>query len=78
MIFRKFKRKEKKQPLPVLKWADSEELWSTLVLKDEESISNRNPDVFEQHPNLQPRMRSVLLDWIIEVKIVELKQCFFN
>lgn len=61
------KKQEKKQPLPQLRWANSEELWALMIAKDEESVTTRNPDLFEQHPSLQPRMRAVLLDWIIEV-----------
>ncbi|XP_075215035.1 cyclin E isoform X2 [Lycorma delicatula] len=64
---KKSKSNEKRLPLPQLRWANSEELWDMMLMKDEESLAARDPDLFAQHPNLQPRMRAVLLDWIIEV-----------
>jgi len=54
-------------PLPPLSFADLPTLWQLMCDKDEDSLKLRDPDVFAQHPNLQPRMRAVLLDWIIEV-----------
>lgn len=52
-------------PLPCLSWADSEELWKSMVSK--ESIYYRTSNYMCRHADLQPRMRSVLLDWIMEV-----------
>lgn len=54
-------------PLPALTWADVPDLWDLMCFKDEESLKYRDPDMFNNHPNLQPRMRAVLLDWIAEV-----------
>ncbi|XP_061163487.1 G1/S-specific cyclin-E-like [Saccostrea echinata] len=52
-------------PLPTFSWADSQEVWTLMLRK--ESQYNRNHQMFDRHPTLQPRMRSILLDWIIEV-----------
>lgn len=38
-----------------------------MCVHDTTSTERRNADMFAQHPLLQPRMRSVLLDWLIEV-----------
>uniref|UniRef100_A0A1B6J588 Uncharacterized protein n=1 Tax=Homalodisca liturata TaxID=320908 RepID=A0A1B6J588_9HEMI len=54
-------------PLPQMDWADLSALWQTLCEKDEHSVETRNPDMFDHHPSLQPRMRAVLLDWLSEV-----------
>lgn len=35
--------------------------------KDEKASLEREPNMFDQHPGLQPRMRAILLDWLIEV-----------
>ena len=52
-------------PLPTLAWADSNEVWETMLEKDRKY--KRDSLYIRQHPSLQPRMRSVLLDWLIEV-----------
>lgn len=38
-----------------------------MCVQDAASTERRHPDMFDNHPLLQPRMRSVLLDWLIEV-----------
>ena len=53
-------------PLPELKWAEAIEVWEGLTQK--EQMYKRNANVLSRHPALQPRMRAILLDWIIEVK----------
>lgn len=65
---------ERLNPLPPLDWADLPSLWQMMCDKDEDSLKMRDPDVFAQHPNLQPRMRAVLLDWISEVSAVFLSK----
>lgn len=54
-------------PFPVLEWADHKELWRLMCSKDESTLSQRDPNMFDHHPSLLPRMRAVLLDWINEV-----------
>uniref|UniRef100_H2YUU9 Cyclin-like domain-containing protein n=1 Tax=Ciona savignyi TaxID=51511 RepID=H2YUU9_CIOSA len=56
---------QRASPLPVLSWADSDELWKSMVNK--ESVYHRNSNYMDRHVDLQPRMRSILIDWIMEV-----------
>ena len=52
-------------PLPELGWADPKEMWSVMLAKDR--LYTKDPLLLRRHPQLQPRMRAILLDWIIEV-----------
>ncbi|CAN7937741.1 unnamed protein product, partial [Ixodes hexagonus] len=52
-------------PLPQFFWADKENVWGLMVHKD--VIYTHSASVLERHPALQPRMRTILLDWLIEV-----------
>jgi len=55
-------------------WADSEALWKSMVCKEPDYKSNSS--YMSRHPDLQPRMRSILLDWIMEVSgVVETRNC---
>ncbi|KAF4532007.1 hypothetical protein B566_EDAN006552 [Ephemera danica] len=54
-------------PLPRLKWAESDLLWKSLMKQDLASKSQRSEEMFARNPQVQPRMRSILLDWLIEV-----------
>ncbi|KAK2193874.1 hypothetical protein NP493_5g17012, partial [Ridgeia piscesae] len=51
-------------PLPTLHWADSQEVWQLMLKKDKMYV--RNAQLLARHPGLQMRMRSILLDWLIE------------
>lgn len=55
----------KDSPLPGLCWADSTVVWNLMLRK--EKLYKRDPYMFDRHSALEPRMRSVLLDWLIEV-----------
>lgn len=55
-------------PLPSLPWADRNEVWRVMIEKDQEY--KRDSNYLDKHPKLRPRMRSVLLDWLIEVSEV--------
>lgn len=57
----------KSTPLPSLPWADGSQVWSLMCLGDQKSVTQRDPQMFQRHPTLQPRMRAILLDWLIEV-----------
>lgn len=52
-------------PLPHFNWADCREVWELMLQKDESYT--RNPIMMTRHPNLQARMRSILIDWLSEV-----------
>lgn len=54
-------------PLPKFAWARSSEVWRLICRKDEKASMEREPNMFDQHPGLQPRMRAILLDWLNEV-----------
>ncbi|GAB6026758.1 G1/S-specific cyclin-E1, variant 3 [Chamberlinius hualienensis] len=58
-------RKSGLTPLPLLSWADPQDVWQIMIQKDNDFI--RDNQLFSRHPSLQARMRSILLDWIIEV-----------
>uniref|UniRef100_A0A8C7NF18 Cyclin E1 n=1 Tax=Oncorhynchus mykiss TaxID=8022 RepID=A0A8C7NF18_ONCMY len=52
-------------PLPVLCWASRDDVWNNLLRKDE--TYSRDIHIMTKHPHLQPKMRAILLDWLIEV-----------
>lgn len=54
-------------PLPLLPWANREAVWTNMVNKDALASLDREVNMFDNHPGLQPRMRAILLDWLIEV-----------
>ncbi|XP_064610995.1 G1/S-specific cyclin-E-like isoform X3 [Liolophura sinensis] len=57
--------KSRLSPLPKFSWADSKEVWQLMMKKD--LAYTRDHQMFDRHPCLQPRMRVILLDWLIEV-----------
>ncbi|XP_052815228.1 G1/S-specific cyclin-E-like [Mya arenaria] len=52
-------------PLPQLDWADSRQVWQTMLRKELNYVRDQN--LFDKHPALHARMRAILLDWLIEV-----------
>ncbi|XP_020810625.1 G1/S-specific cyclin-E [Drosophila serrata] len=54
-------------PLPALAWANAADVWRLMSQRDEQDSRLRCVYMLEQHPGLQPRMRAILLDWLIEV-----------
>ena len=62
-------------PLPRFNWADPEEVWNSLCRKDK--LYSRNQDYIMSHASLQPRMRAILLDWLIEVSFCLFLLCHF-
>lgn len=54
-------------PIPKLAWADPVNVWKQMCRKDDRSLLDRNPGMLARHPGLVPRMRAILLDWLIEV-----------
>ena len=53
-------------PLPQLSWANSGELWTEMRAKD---VSKTAPEdgLRTLHPDILPSMRTILLDWLMEV-----------
>ncbi|CAB3239603.1 unnamed protein product [Arctia plantaginis] len=58
---------KRKCPLPGLSWADPADVWNSMCDCDARSSNKKNANMFDNHPNLQPRMRAILLDWLNEV-----------
>ena len=56
-----------RRPLPCFQWADGGDVWRVMREKETKATFRRDPDMFERHAGLDARMRSVLLDWLIEV-----------
>ncbi|XP_046295320.1 G1/S-specific cyclin-E1-like [Marmota monax] len=52
-------------PLPILNWANREEVWKIMLNK--EKMYLRDKHFLQRHPLLQPKMRAILLDWLMEV-----------
>ncbi|XP_041810837.1 G1/S-specific cyclin-E2-like [Chelmon rostratus] len=52
-------------PLPHLGWGSFEDVWVKMV--DKELNYRHSKNFMQKHPSIQPRMRSILLDWLIEV-----------
>ncbi|XP_066876309.1 G1/S-specific cyclin-E1 isoform X1 [Kogia breviceps] len=52
-------------PLPVLNWANREEVWKIMLNKEKTYL--RDKHFMQRHPLLQPKMRAILLDWLMEV-----------
>ncbi|XP_059616999.1 G1/S-specific cyclin-E isoform X2 [Phlebotomus argentipes] len=58
---------ERKCPLPEFSWASGTALWRNMINKDKHDWLEREPNMLNKHPGLMPRMRAILLDWLIEV-----------
>ncbi|XP_030644365.1 G1/S-specific cyclin-E2-like [Chanos chanos] len=52
-------------PFPLLSWGSSEDVWVKMLSKEVKYKHNKS--FLQQHPKLQPKMRSILLDWLMEV-----------
>ncbi|XP_053127346.1 G1/S-specific cyclin-E1 [Hemicordylus capensis] len=52
-------------PLPMLGWANKDDLWKNMLNKEQTYV--RDKLYMQRHPVLQPKMRVILLDWLMEV-----------
>ncbi|KAL8194901.1 UNVERIFIED_CONTAM: G1/S-specific cyclin-E1 [Gekko kuhli] len=52
-------------PLPALGWASRDEVWKNMINKEQTYV--RDKQYMQRHPLLQPKMRVILLDWLMEV-----------
>ncbi|KAI1885500.1 hypothetical protein AGOR_G00204330 [Albula goreensis] len=69
--FKQFRFKNlfiKPSPLPCLSWASSDDVWIKMLNKELKYIHDKS--FMQQHPKLQPKMRAILLDWLLEVSEV--------
>ncbi|XP_018422733.1 PREDICTED: G1/S-specific cyclin-E2 [Nanorana parkeri] len=55
-------------PLPDLSWGNSKDVWLKLLSKENKYI--HSSQILQPHSALTPDMRSILLDWLIEVSEV--------
>ena len=46
-------------------WASADDVWIKMLNK--ELKYSHDKSLMERHPNLQPKMRAILLDWLMEV-----------
>ncbi|MGH0134872.1 UNVERIFIED_CONTAM: hypothetical protein FKN15_067570 [Acipenser sinensis] len=55
----------KPSPLPCLSWGNSDDVWIKMLNKELKYVHDKN--FLCQHSKLQPKMRAILLDWLLEV-----------
>lgn len=53
--------------LPRINFAESNDVWKLMCRQDEKGSLDRDPSMLQRHKGLQPRMRAILLDWLMEV-----------
>ncbi|XP_041842781.1 G1/S-specific cyclin-E2 isoform X2 [Melanotaenia boesemani] len=58
----------KASPIPNISWACSDDVWIKMISK--ELNYGHDKGYLQRHPKLQPKMRSILLDWLLEVSEV--------
>uniref|UniRef100_G3Q0P6 Cyclin E2 n=1 Tax=Gasterosteus aculeatus aculeatus TaxID=481459 RepID=G3Q0P6_GASAC len=52
-------------PIPRLSWASSDDVWIKMLNKELKYVHDKS--YLQRHPKLQPKMRAILLDWLLEV-----------
>ncbi len=52
-------------PMPKLSWANNNELWQVMRRKEIKYI--HDPNYLKRHLNIEPQMRAILLDWLVEI-----------
>ena len=55
-------------PLPSLSWANSAIIWDEMRRKDR-STKAPETELHQRHPCVLPTMRTILLDWMLEVGV---------
>lgn len=46
-------------------WASSDDVWIKMLNKELKYVHDKS--YLQRHPKLQPKMRAILLDWLLEV-----------
>ncbi len=54
-----------KSPMPSLTWANNNDLWKVMRLKDLQYKHDFN--YLRRHAGIEPQMRSILIDWLVEI-----------
>ena len=58
-------------PFPEVRWTNRQELWDLMCKKERGMYLRQSADdILARHPSFQKGMRSILLDWLIEVSSV--------
>ena len=52
-------------PMPKLSWANNHELWQAMRRKELKYC--HDPHYLRRHSNIEPQMRAILLDWLVEI-----------
>ncbi|KAK7877740.1 hypothetical protein WMY93_030554 [Mugilogobius chulae] len=55
-------------PIPQLSWASCDDVWIKMLNKELKYIHDKS--YLQKHPKVQPKMRAILLDWLLEVSEV--------
>lgn len=55
-------------PLPELTWANRKDVWESMIKRERKHRIDMT--ILDRHKEISPRMRSVLIDWLIEVSEV--------
>lgn len=67
--YAQFKQSEEEEdafsPMPKLNWANGADLWRVMRLK--ESKYSHDFMYMKRHQGIEPQMRSILLDWLVEI-----------
>lgn len=48
-------------------WASSDDVWIKMLNKELKYVHDKS--YLQRHPKLQPKMRAILLDWLLEVRM---------
>lgn len=59
----------RKNPLPPTCFADSSELWLSMVEQERRRAGLRDPNYLSRHSELTAKMRAILVDWLNEVRL---------
>lgn len=52
---------------PLGSWASSDDVWIKMLNKELKYVHDKG--FLQQHPKLKPKMRAILLDWLLEVHV---------
>ena len=51
--------------MPKLTWANNHDLWEVMRKKDSKYV--HDPNYLKRHSSIEPQMRAILLDWLVEI-----------
>jgi hypothetical protein len=62
---------DKKENHVAKPWYQSHRLWSNMMSKTHDKTYKCRANFLDSHPSITTKMRSVLFDWLIEVKFFQ-------